>query len=147
MKFVKYILENKLLEAKDELFNRLTEVAQLKLDELKAKLAEERLERIEEALAIKRNPNIIRMGKVQKIRRRVRRNAQGRIIIQKNVKRSGVKGYKVVGSSVRRIPAVARIRKARLLRRSWQTTRRAKLRRSLQRKKMSMRRRSSLGLK
>jgi hypothetical protein len=87
------------------------------------------------------------MGRIQKIRRRVRRNAKGKIVVQKNVKRSGIKGYRMSGNTVKRIPAIERIRKARLLKRSWKTTRRAKIRRTLLKRKMSMRRRASMGLK
>lgn len=129
-------------------------------DEMLSKKIQERLELVREELvdesfngdnvlveAIRRNPNIVRMGRVQKIRRRVRRNAKGRIVVQKNIRRSGVKGYKISGNTVKRIPAVQRLRKARLLKRSWKTTRRAKLRRSLLKRKMSMRRRSSMGLR
>ena len=87
------------------------------------------------------------MGRITKIRRRIRRNAKGRIVVQKNRKRSGIKGYRMVGNTVRRIPAAQRLKKARLLKRSWKTTRRAKLRRTLLKRKLSMRRRSSLGLR
>jgi hypothetical protein len=94
------------------------------------------------------NINIIKQGRVEKIRRRIRRNAKGRIVVQKNRKRSGIKGYRIAGGNrVVRISATARIKKARLLKRSWKTTRRAKLRRTLLKRKMSMRRRSSMGLK
>ena len=67
--------------------------------------------------------------------------------VQKSKRRSGIKGYRIVGNTVRRIPAAARLKKARLLKRSWKTTRRAKLRRSLLKRKMSMRRRASIGLR
>jgi hypothetical protein len=93
------------------------------------------------------NRNIIKMGRVQKIRRRIRRNAKGKIVIQKNVRRSAIKGYRISGNTVKRIPATVRLRKARLLKRSWKTTRKAKLRRTLMKRKMSMRRRSSIGLR
>jgi hypothetical protein len=87
------------------------------------------------------------MGRINKIRRRIRRNAKGRIVVQKNRRRSGIKGYRISGNTVKRIPATVRLRKARLLKRSWKTTRRAKLRRTLIKRKMSMRRRAGLGLK
>ena len=105
------------------------------------------LEEVEELDEVKRNTNIIKMGRINKIRRRVRRNAKGKIVVQKNVRKSGIKGYRISGNTVRRIPATARLKKARLLKRSWKTTRRAKLRRTLLKRKMSMRRRSSLGLR
>ena len=142
MSFLQKIIEGKLEEAKQELFNRLDEIAARRLDDLKEEID------LTEAVP-KRNPNIIKMGRVQKIRRRIRRNAKGRIVVQKNRRRSGVKGYRIAGKGnvVRRIPAVERLRKQRLLKRSWKTTRRAKLRRTLLKRKLSMRRRASLGLK
>ena len=138
MNFIDKIIEGKLDEAKRLIFERLDQFAAKLLDEEKKFALDE---------AVKRNPNIIRMGRVQKIRRRIRRNAKGRIVVQKNVKKSAIKGYKISGSTVKRIPAAVRIKKARLLKRSWKTTRRAKIRRTLMKRKMSMRRRASIGLR
>jgi hypothetical protein len=141
MNFLEKIIQNKLEEAKKSLFDRLDEIAAKRLNNLKEQVVHNMFE------ATRSNSNIIRMGRVQKIRRRIRRNAKGRIVVQKNVRRSGVKGYRVSGNTVQRIPAAQRIQKARLLKRSWKTTRRAKLRRTLLKRKMSMRRRAGLGLK
>ena len=104
-------------------------------------------EEVLEEAAKKRNPNIQKMGRITKVRRRIRRNKKGKIVVQKNVRKSGVKGYRISGNTVKRIPATVRLRKARLLKRSWKTTRKAKLRRTLLKRKMSMRRRKSMGLK
>jgi hypothetical protein len=145
MSFINKIIEGNLIEAKEDLFNRLNEIAILYLKEAKKIIALETFEVFDEA--VRRNPNIIRMGRIQKIRRRIRRNAKGKIILQKNVRRSGVKGYRVSGSTLKRIPAAVRLRKARKLKQSWKTTRRAKLRRTLMRRKMSLRRRSAMGLR
>ena len=145
MNFIDLIVSGKLDEAREALKGRLTEIAAKRLGEAKAYIAAELDEELDEV--VKRNPNIIRQGRVQKIRRRIRRNAKGRIVVQKNKRRSGIKGYRIVGNTVRRIPAATRLRKARLLKRSWKTTRRAKLRRSLLKRKMSMRRRASIGLR
>jgi hypothetical protein len=139
MKFIEKLVEQKLEEAKQELFNRLDEIAAKYLGEAKNYVVEDMLE--------EGNPNIIKQGRIQKIRRRIRRNAKGRIVVQKNRKRSGIKGYRIKGNRVVRISATTRIKKARLLKRSWKTTRRAKLRRSLLKRKLSMRRRSAMGLK
>jgi len=146
MKFIENIVKNNLLEAKEELVNRLNTILFNRLREAKQYLKVSVYENVEE-LEEKRNPNLIKMGRITKIRRRIRRNAKGRIVVQKNRRRSGIKGYRISGNTVKRIPATERIRKARLLKRSWKTTRRAKLRRSLIKRKMSMRRRSSLGLR
>ena len=146
VRFVDLILSNKLDEAKDILRSRLDEIVSKRLQEAKRYVAEDRLEEVEE-LDEAGNANIIKMGRINKIRRRIRRNAKGRIVVQKNVRKSGVKGYRISGNTVKRIPATVRLKKARLLKRSWKTTRRAKLRRTLLKRKMSMRRRSSLGLR
>jgi len=146
VRFVDLILSNKLDEAKDILRSRLDKIVSKRLQEAKRYVAEDMLEEVEE-LDEAGNPNIIKMGRVNKIRRRIRRNAKGRIVVQKNVRKSGIKGYRISGNTVKRIPATVRLKKARLLKRSWKTTRKAKLRRTLLKRKMSMRRRSSLGLK
>lgn len=151
MSIIDSLIENKLDEAKEKIIARLEQITSKYLDEAKRYVAADRFDVVEETEdleeAYKRNPNIIRMGRVKKIRRRIRRNAKGRIVVQKNRRRSAIKGYRISGNTVRRIPATTRLRKARLLKRSWKTTRRAKLRRSLIKRRMSMRRRSSLGLK
>ena len=145
MSFIDKIAEGNFIEAKEELFKRLNEIAALRLGEAKKIVASETFEVFEEA--VRRNPNIVRMGRIQKIRRRIRRNTKGKIVVQKNVRRSGVKGYRVAGSTLKRIPAAERLRKARKLKQSWKTTRRAKLRRTLMKRKMSLRRRAAMGLR
>lgn len=151
MTFVDKLIEGKLDEAKEVIFNRLNELSAEIVEEAKIYVAADNYETVEELdeAAKKRNPNIIKMGKVQRIRRRIRRNKKGRIVVQKNRRRSGVKGYRIAGKGnvVRRIPATERLRKARLLKRSWKTTRRAKIRRTLLKRKMSMRRRASMGIR
>lgn len=151
MSFVDHIINSKLDEARDAIFARLDELVAQKLEEAKpfvvdAVFEEVEWEELDEATK-KRNPNIQKMGRVLKIRRRIRRNKKGRIIVQRNVRKSGIKGYRMSGSTVRKIPATVRIAKARKLKRSWKTTRRAKLKRTLFKRKMSMRRRASIGLK
>lgn len=153
MSFVDLILQNRLDEAKEFIFARLDDIASIRLEEAKPYVVDEMFEEIEvdeevlEEAAKRRNPNIVKMGRITKVRRRIRRNKKGRIVVQKNVKKSGVKGYRISGNTIKRIPATVRLRKARLLKRSWKTTRKAKLRRTLLKRKMSMRRRKSMGLK
>jgi hypothetical protein len=153
MSFVELILQNRLDEAKELIFERLNDIASVRMEEAKPYVVDAMFEEIEvdeevlEEAAKKRNPNIQKMGRIQKIRRRIRRNKKGRIVVQRNVKRSGVKGYRISGNTIKRIPATVRLRKARLLKRSWKTTRKSKLRRTLMKRKMSMRRRKAMGLK
>jgi hypothetical protein len=147
MNLIDLIIQGKLDEAKKCCCDRLKEIASKRLQEAKQYVVADMFEEIEEQLDEKRNPNIIKMGRITKIRRRIRRNAKGRIVVQKNKRRSGIKGYRISGNTVKRIPATVRLKKARLLKRSWKTTRKAKLRRTLLKRKMSMRRRASMGLK
>ena len=147
MKFVELIASNNLSEAKEIILSRLSELVSKKLEEAKRYVAEDLFEEVEVLDEARKNNNIIKMGRITKIRRRIRRNAKGRIVVQKNIKKSGIKGYRISGNTVKRIPATVRLKKARLLKRSWKTTRKAKLRRTLLKRKMSMRRRSSLGLR
>ena len=153
MNFVDLILQNKLDEAKELIFERLDEIASVRMEEAKPYIVDAMFEEIEvdedvlEEAAKRRNPNIVKMGRITKVRRRIRRNKKGRIIVQRNVKKSGLKGYRISGNTVKRIPATVRLRKARLLKRSWKTTRKSKLRRTLLKRKMSMRRRKAMGIK
>ena len=143
MKLIGLIFEGKLVEAKEELFNRLNEVASKRLEEIKRTVAADIYEEVE----VIDEANIQRMGRIQKIRRRIRRNAKGRIIVQRNVRRSAIKGFRISGNTVKRIPAMARIQKSRKLKRYWKTKGRAKLNRTLLKRKMSLRRRTSMGIK
>ena len=143
MRLIDLILENKLVEAKEEIFSRLNEVASKRLEEIKRTIAADIYEEVE----VIDEANIQRMGRIQKIRRRIRRNAKGRIIVQRNVRRSAIKGFRISGNTVKRIPAMARIQKSRKLKRYWKTKGRAKLNRTLLKRKMSLRRRTSMGIK
>jgi hypothetical protein len=144
MSFVDSIIHKRLDEAKEKLFARLDEIVSKRLEEAKRYVAEDMFEFVELEEA---GNNIVKMGRVQKIRRRIRRNAKGRIIVQKNVRRSSIKGYRISGNTVKRIPATVRLHKSRMLKRSWKTTRKSKLRRTLLKRKMSLRRRSSMGIR
>ena len=147
MNFLDLLFQNKLDEAKKHLLAHLNAITTSRLAEAKRYVVADMFEEVEEQLDEKRNPNLIKMGRITRVRRRIRRNAKGRIVVQKNRRRSGIKGYRISGNTVKRISATERLRKARLLKRSWKTTRRAKLRRSLLKRKMSMRRRASMGLR
>ena len=68
-------------------------------------------------------------------------------VVQRNKSRSAIKGYRISGNTVKRIPATQRIQKQRALKRYWKTKGRAKLTRTLLKRKMSMRRRKSMGIR
>jgi len=143
MTFIESIVNNKLTEAKEKLFARLNEVASEKLTEAKGHIAHIVFEEVEEL----DEGNIVKTGRIQRIKRRIRRNKQGRIIIQRNVRRSAIKGYRLSGNTLKRIPAAQRLHKARMLKRYWKTKGRSKMNRVLLKRKMSMRRRKSMGIR
>ena len=87
------------------------------------------------------------MGRMYNIKKRIRRDKQGKMFVQRNIKRSVNKNYRVYGNTVRRITAIQKMRRSQQLKRSWKSSRRAKLNRSLIKRKMSMRRRQSLGIR
>lgn len=143
MRLVDLISEGRFADAKEFIDLQLEELAKKRLVEVKKIIATDIYEEVEEIA----EANIQRMGRIQKIRRRIRRNAKGRIIVQRNVKRSAIKGFRISGNTVKRIPAMQRINKARKLKRYWKTKGRAKLNRTLLKRKMSLRRRKSMGIK
>lgn len=148
MTLIDLIAQNKLAEAKEIIFNRLDEIAAEYLNEEKAYVASNTYTEVEvEEQLDEATPNIIKIGRIKKIRRRIRRNKKGRIIVQKNIKKSAIKGYRIAGNRVVRIPAIQRINKARKLKRYWKTKGKATLRRTLLKRKMSLRRRTSMGIK
>jgi hypothetical protein len=136
------ILSNRLSEAKELIFAKLNEITEKRLEEAKRYVAEGSFEEVELDEA-----NVIKLGRITKIRRRIRRNKKNRIIVQRNIRKSGVKGYRISGNTLKRIPATARIHKARMLKRYWKTKGRAKLKRVLMKRSQSIRRRNSMGIK
>jgi hypothetical protein len=143
MRLVDLIGQGRFADAKEFIDLQLEELAKKRLVEVKKIIAADIYEEVEEIA----EANIQRMGRIQKIRRRIRRNAKGRIIVQRNVKRSAIKGFRISGNTVKRIPAMQRINKARKLKRYWKTKGKAKLNRTLLKRKMSLRRRKSMGIK
>jgi len=144
MTILDLIFQNKLSEAKEHIYEKLNIILERKREQYKKYVSEsfihEETEELNEA-------NIVRMGRVTKIRRRIRRNKQGRIVVQRNRKRSSVKGFRISGNKLKRITAVQRINKARKLKRYWKSKGRATLQRRKLKQKMSIRRRKSMGIK
>ena len=144
MTFVDLIARNKLVEAKSFIFERLEQMVATRLQAEKVAVADDIYEWVEEELD---EANVMRMGRITKIRRRIRRNAKGRIIVQKNVRKSAIKGYRLSGNRIVRIPTIQRLQKSRKLKRYWKTKGKAKLRRTLMKRSISLRRRKSMGIK
>jgi hypothetical protein len=136
--FVSKLLNGNVLEAKEILQKKLNELADEKLTHRKAEIALSMFDVLDEA-------NVVKTGRTKVIKVRFRRNAKGRIVVQRRKKLSAVKGYTTRGGKlVRMSPSERRNRK--LAARKSKFKRRAKLRQSIRKRTMTMRRRSSMGL-
>jgi hypothetical protein len=136
--FVSKLLNGNVLEAKEILQKKLDELADEKLTHRKAEIALSMFDVLDEA-------NVVKTGRTKVIKVRFRRNAKGRIVVQRRKKLSAVKGYTTRGGKlVRMSPSERRNRK--LAARKSKFKRRAKLRQSIRKRTMTMRRRSSMGL-
>ena len=131
------ILSNDLLEAKRILDERLDELADDALTDVKDDMA---LEMFDVDLDELEEGNIMKMGRTKMIRVRIRGGK-----IQRRKKLSAVKGYTTRGGKLVRMSPVERRNRKMASRRS-KFKRRAKLRQALRKRKMSLRRRSAMGL-
>ena len=137
------IIRQRFEDAKDRIFASLDEMLERKLVALKRTIASDYFEELSEAF----NPNRQKVGRIIKIRRRIRRDKKGKIVIQKNKRKSAIKGFRISGNKVVRVSAVSRMKKSRNLKKFWRSKGRSKLRRTLLKRKMSMNRRKAIGLK
>jgi len=147
MKLIELIAQGKLIEAKEVIFERLNKIAANELSKASVSIGANMFEEVEDLEEANKSSNRVKMGRVIKIRRRIRRNKKGRIILQRNVRKSAIKGYRVSGNTVKRITAIQRINKSRKLKRYWKSKGRAKLGRTLLKRKMSNIRRKSMGIR
>ena len=147
MKLIDLIAQGKLIEAKEVIFERLNKIAANELSKATVSIGANMFEEVEDLEEANKSSNRVKMGRVIKIRRRIRRNKKGRIILQRNVRKSAIKGYRVSGNTVKRITAIQRINKSRKLKRYWKSKGRAKLGRTLLKRKMSNIRRKSMGIR
>ena len=95
--------------------------------------------------AVKKNRNVVRMGRTKIIRARVR-TIKGKPTVQRRKKFSAVKGYTIRGGKLKRMPSSERL-KRKISQRKAKIKRRAKMARALIKRKRSLRRRKSLGLR
>ena len=135
--FIDAILSNNLIEAKRILDERLDELADDALTDVKEDMA---LEMFDVDLDELEEGNIMKMGRTKMIRVRIRGGK-----IQRRKKLSAVQGYTTRGGKLVRMSPVERRNRKMASRRS-KFKRRAKLRQALRKRKMSLRRRSAMGL-
>ena len=131
------IFSNDLLEAKRILDERLDELADDALTDVKDDMA---LEMFDVDLDELEEGNIMKMGRTKLIRVRIRGGK-----IQRRKKLSAVQGYTTRGGKLVRMSPVERRNRKMASRRS-KFKRRAKLRQSLRKRKISLRLRSAMGL-
>ena len=130
--FVSKLLAGNLVEARELLEDRLDQLIEERLTEEKAKLALEMFD-LEEG-------NIQRMGRMKLVRVRIRKGK-----VQRRKRVSAIKGFTLRhGQMVRMSPTERRHR--RMAARRSKFKRRAKLGQALRKRKMSLRRRNSMGL-
>ena len=130
--FVSKLLAGSLVEARELLEDKLDELIEERLTEEKATMALEMFD-LDEG-------NIQRMGRMKLVRVRIRKGK-----VQRRRKVSGVKGFTFRGGRMIRMSPMERRNRKMAARRS-KFKRRAKLGQALRKRKMSLRRRSSMGL-
>jgi hypothetical protein len=129
---VENILSNKLIDAQSLLENKIYEILEDKLTEIKARMALEMFD-LDEG-------NIQKMGRTKLVKVRIRGGK-----VQRRKKVSGVQGYTMRGGRMIRMSPQER-RNRKMAARKSKFKRRAKLGQALRKRKMSLRRRGSLGL-
>jgi hypothetical protein len=143
---VAQILADKALLAKEELKQKLQNLVNEKLNQVKMRLAAEMYEEVgvevdfvdEEILD---EANVQRMGRTKMIRVRIRNGK-----VQRRVKKSAVKGYTIRGGKMVRMSAMERRHRKMAARRA-KFKRRAKMKQSIRKRQRSLRRRKALGVR
>jgi hypothetical protein len=133
------ILAGRGADAKPIIMKALSVLAERKLAVLRKVVAstvyEDTTEKIDEAM------NRMRQGRTVLIRRRIRKGK-----LQRNIRRSAVKGFTLRRGKITRIPVARRIH-MRIVQRRASRKRKAHMQQTLRKRKLSMRKRKALGIK
>lgn len=137
--FVSNLLSNKVVEAKNDLNQRIHNLVNEKLGQVKMRLATEVFGDVEfeEELT---EANVQKMGRTKLIRVRIRKGK-----IQRRIKKSTVPGFTIRNNRLVRMSPLERRHRKMAARRA-KFKRRSKLRQSLRKRSLSIRRRKSMGL-
>jgi hypothetical protein len=137
--FVSKLLQNKIVEAKEVLNQRIQDLVNEKVNQIKLRLAAEMYDdfEVEEELS---EANVQRMGRTKLIRVRFRAGK-----IQRRVKKSAVPGFTIRGGKLTRMSPQERRHRKMAARRS-KFKRRSKLRQALRKRTMTLRKRKAMGL-
>lgn len=148
-KFVDEVLSSNVVEAKEVLNQYLKNLVEVKLNQVKTRISAEMAdeldedvldEDVEEELLDEGIRNVLKTGRTKLVRVRVRKGK-----IQRRKKLSAVKGWTIRGGKLTRMSPQER-RHRKLAARRAKIKRRSKLRQSLRKRSMSLRRRKAMGL-
>lgn len=140
--FVSKLLQNKIVEAKEVLNQRIQDLVNERLNQVKLRITAEmyddfEIEVEEEKLS---EANVQKMGRTKLIRVRFRAGK-----VQRRVKKSAVPGFTIRGGKLVRMLPQERRRRKMAARRS-KFKRRSKLRQALRKRTMTLRKRKAMGL-
>lgn len=136
--FVSKLLNDKIVEAKAVLVQRIQDLVNEKVNQVKIRLANEMYDDVE--FEEVNEANVQKMGRTKLIRMRFRGGK-----LQRRVKKSAVPGFTIRGGKlVRMLPQERRKRK--LAARRSKFKRRAKLRQALRKRQLTLRKRKAMGL-
>lgn len=144
MQFVSKLLAENVLEAKNILDSKLKQMVEDRLNHLKLRLAAEMFEECGVDVDFETEElsegNIQKMGRTKIIRIRIRAGK-----VQRRVKKSSVPGFTIRGGKMIRMSSMERRHRKMAARRA-KFKRRAKMKQSLRKRKMSLRKRGNYGL-
>ena len=136
--FVSKLLNDKIVEAKAVLVQRIQDLVNEKVNQVKIRLANEMYDDVE--FEEVNEANVQKMGRTKLIRMRFRGGK-----LQRRVKKSAVPGFTIRGGKLTRMSPQER-RKRKLAARRSKFKRRAKLRQALRKRQMTLRKRKAMGL-
>ena len=136
--FVSKLLDDKIVEAKAVLVQRINDLVSEKINQVKVRLASEMYDDVE--FEEVNEANVQKMGRTKLIRMRFRGGK-----LQRRVKKSAVPGFTIRGGKLTRMTPQER-RKRKLAARRSKFKRRAKLRQALRKRQLTLRKRKAMGL-
>jgi hypothetical protein len=136
--FVSKLLNDKIVEAKAVLVQRIQDLVNEKVNQVKIRLANEMYDDVE--FEEVNEANVQKMGRTKLIRMRFRGGK-----LQRRVRKSAVPGFTIRGGKLTRMSPQER-RKRKLAARRSKFKRRAKLRQALRKRTLTLRKRKAMGL-
>jgi len=133
------IMTERFQDARATIVERLNTIRDIRCVQMKMMIGDT-LGESHETTELLTEGDVLRRGRINLIRRRIRRGK-----LQRNIRRSAIKGFTLKRGKLTRIPAAARIR-MRLKARRAAIKRRSKLQQSLRKRRISLRKRKAMGI-